>query len=127
MPPTLHAPGHAKKLEVHSEPWGVMCWLVEDRLIPGAGISVARMTANAGSTSPAHRQPNCSETIALLSGTVTCLVDGREGHHEAGDVVSVSAGSAHAPRNDTDQAAVAMLSYSAGARFYKAIESRELP
>ena len=125
MQPTLHAPGHARKLEVHPETWGAMCWLVEDRLVPGADVSVARMTINAESVSPAHRHPNCNETIVLLSGSVTCIVDDREYPIEAGDAVFVPRGSAHAIRNETSLAAVAMLTYSAGARVYEPVETRE--
>ena len=122
MPSTLHVSGHAQALEPRPETWGAMCWLVEDRLIPGAGLSVARMTINAGSTSPTHRHPDCNETIVLLSGKVTCLVEEREHLLQPGDVVFVPKGSAHAIRNETGQAAVALLSYSAGARVYEAIE-----
>ena len=125
MKPTLHAPGQARTLEALSETWGAMCWLIEDRLVPGAGVSVARMTINAGATSPTHLHPNCTETIVLLSGKVTCLVDDREYLLKAGDVAFVPRGSAHAIRNETGQAAVALLSYSAGARVYEAIETRE--
>lgn len=121
MQPALHASGQARKLEVQSETWGSMCWLMEDRLMPGAGVSVARMTINAEATSPMHRHPNCTETIVLLSGEVTCIVDDREYLLKAGDVVFVPRGSAHAIRNETDRAAVAMLSYSAGARVYEAV------
>jgi len=102
-----------------------MCWLIEDQLVPSAGVSVARMTINAGSISPTHRHPNCNETIVLLSGNVTCIVDDQEYLINAGDVVFVPRGSAHAIRNETNQAAVAMLSYSAGARVYEAIKTSE--
>jgi len=125
MQPTLHASGHARKLEAHSEIWGAMCWLIEDQLVPSAGVSVARMTINAEAISPTHRHPNCNETIVLLSGNVTCIVDDQEYLIKAGDVVFVPRGSAHAIRNETNRAAVAMLSYSAGARVYEAIKNSE--
>ena len=125
MQSTLHASGHARKLEARSEAWGAMCWLIEDELVPGAGVSVARMTINAESISPTHRHPNCNETIVLLSGNVTCIVDDQEYLIKAGDVVFVPRGSAHAIRNETNQSVVAMLSYSAGARVYEAIKTSE--
>lgn len=125
MQSTLHASGHARKLEARSETWGAMCWLIEDQLVPRAGVSVARMTINAEAISPRHRHPNCNETIVLLSGNVTCIVDDQEYLIKAGDVVFVPKGSAHAIRNETNQAAVAMVSYSAGARVYEAIKTSE--
>ena len=125
MQSTLHASGHTRKLEARSETWGAMCWLIEDQLVPRAGVSVARMTINAEAISPRHRHPNCNETIVLLSGNVTCIVDDQEYLIEAGDVVFVPKGSAHAIRNETNQAAVAMVSYSAGARVYEAIKTGE--
>ena len=102
-----------------------MCWLMEDQLVPSAGVSVARMTINAEAISPTHRHPNCNETIVLLFGNVTCIVDDQEYLMKAGDVVFVPIGSAHAIRNETNQAAVAMLSYSAGGCVYEAIKNKE--
>jgi mannose-6-phosphate isomerase-like protein (cupin superfamily) len=93
--------------------------------VPGADVSVARMTIDAEAVSPTHRHPNCNETIVLLSGTVTCIVDDREYPIQAGDAVFVPRGSAHAIRNETGQAAVAMLTYSAGTRVYESTETRE--
>ena len=121
MQSTLHASGQARKLEDRSETWGAMCWLIEDQLVPGAGVSVARMTINAETSSPTHRHPNCNETIVMLSGNVTCIVDDQEYVIKAGDSVFVPGGSAHAIRNETNQAAVAIIAYSAGARVYEGI------
>ena len=122
MQSALHASGHAKDLEIRSETWGSMCWLMEDRLVPNAELSVARMTVNGAATSPTHRHPNCNETITLIAGNVTCIVDDHEYPIKAGDVVFVPKGSAHAIRNETNQAAVAIVAYSAGTRVYEAGE-----
>lgn len=125
MQSTLHASRRMQKLESRPETWGSMCWLIEDRLVHAAGLSVARMTINAGAVSPTHRHPNCNETIVLLSGHATCIVDDEQYALKTGDVVFVRSGSAHAIRNDANQTAVAMLSYSAGARVYEAIRTED--
>ena len=125
MQSALYASGQEQALEARLESWGGMCWLMEDRLVPGADHSVARMTINAGCVSPTHRHPNCNETIVLISGDVTCVVDDREYRMTAGDAVFVPRGSAHGIRNDADQAAVALVAYSAGARVYEAVAAGE--
>src|SRR5260370_27615670 len=63
MQPVLHAPSRTSRLETSAETWGEMCWLMEDRLVPDARVSVARMTINSGSGSPSHLHPNCNEMI----------------------------------------------------------------
>ncbi|MBX9945231.1 MAG: cupin domain-containing protein [Reyranella sp.] len=84
------------------------------------------MSIYAGCVSPTHRHPNCNETIALLSGQATSIVDGEEYVLKAGDVVFVPRGAAHTIRNDGSQIAIAMLSYSAGVRIYEAIDSESI-
>jgi mannose-6-phosphate isomerase-like protein (cupin superfamily) len=81
------------------------------------------MTINSGSVSPSPLRPNCNETIVLLSGDATCLIGGKQYLLKPGDVVFVPRGVAHAIRNDTAQAAIAMLSYSSGTRAYEASEN----
>ena len=47
-----------------------MEWLMEDAIRPGAGLSLARMSVDPGVTGDAHRHPNCSEAVHLISGEV---------------------------------------------------------
>ncbi len=102
-------------------PWpGVTIrWLMEDAITEDAGLSLARMTVDPGVTSEAHRHPNCTETIHLLSGRV----EQRRGDDwielDAGDTVVVREGEVHQTRNIGIEAADLILAYSSGARLYE--------
>lgn len=99
--------------------WGAMEWLVDDETIADAGISVARMTVEAGGTGEAHRHPNCNEVVHLVSGRVEQIV-GDECHVlEPGDTIFIPQGRRHQSRNPETQDAVMIVSYSAGNRVYQ--------
>lgn len=95
-----------------------MEWLMEDAIEPSAGLSLARMTVAVGVTSEAHRHPNCSEAIHILSG----VVEQRRGEDwvtmKAGETILIPPGSLHQTRNPADRPAVLMIAYSSGRRIY---------
>lgn len=97
-----------------------MDWLVEDALLPEAGLSVARMTVAPGAISEGHRHPNCNEVIHLLSGRVEQWVDNNRFIMEPGDTVLIRQGSSHRIRNLGAEPAVMIVSYSSGSRVYQA-------
>jgi quercetin dioxygenase-like cupin family protein len=102
------------------EAWGAMSWLVEDRSVPGIGLSVARMSVAPGATSPAHRHPNCHEVIHLISGRVEQTAGDRLHRMAPGDTVVVAPGEVHKTRNlDPLQPAELLVCYSAGTRLYQ--------
>ena len=96
-----------------------MDWLMEDAIEAGAGVSLARMTVAPGITSEAHRHPNCTEAVHLLSGRV----EQRRGEEwmtlEPGDTMLIPQGIVHQTRNIGDAPAVLMVAYSSGARIYE--------
>jgi len=98
-----------------------MQWLMEDAIDPQAGLSLARMTVAPGVTSEAHRHPDCSEAVHLLSGTV----EQRRGETwvpmQAGETVLIPPGALHQTRNTGSETAVMMVAYSSGARVYETI------
>jgi mannose-6-phosphate isomerase-like protein (cupin superfamily) len=51
---------------------------------------------------PAHVHPDATETFAVLSGTLTVVLDGEARELSAGESATVEAGVAHTFRNDTD-------------------------
>lgn len=95
-----------------------MQWLMEDAITPAAGLSLARMTVAPGVTSQAHRHPDCTEAVHLLSGRV----EQRRGDDwislAAGETLLIPAGAVHQTRNTGPEAAVLMVAYSSGARIY---------
>jgi len=102
-----------------SLPSGVtMQWLMEDAIDPQAGLSLARMTVAPGVTSPAHRHPDCSEAVHVLSGRI----EQRRGSDwlplEPGETVLIPRGALHQTRNVGSEVAELMVAYSNGARIY---------
>lgn len=99
-----------------------MQWLMEDAITPDAGLSLARMTVAPGVTSQAHRHPDCSEAVHLLSGRV----DQRRGDDwvplAVGETLLIPAGAVHQTRNCGTDTAVLMVAYSSGARIYEAAD-----
>lgn len=99
-----------------------MQWLMEDAIDRQAGLSLARMTVAPGVTSEAHRHPDCSEAVHLLSGAV----EQRRGDAwvplKAGETVLIPPGAVHQTRNSGPETAVLMVAYSSGARIYEAVK-----
>ncbi len=96
-----------------------MDWLMEDAIEPGAGLSLARMTVAPGVTSEAHRHPNCTEAVHLLSGRV----EQRRGDVWVallpGETLLIPQATVHQTRNTGTEPAVLMIAYSSGARIYE--------
>jgi quercetin dioxygenase-like cupin family protein len=102
--------------------YGTMQWLVDDRLVPGAGLSVARMTVESGCISPSHRHPNCNEVIYLMTGEIEQRVGDTWLRMKAGDSAFVPACTVHATRNTGAETAILIVSYSAGDRIYEPVD-----
>ncbi len=96
-----------------------MSWLMDDAIHTGAGLSLARMTVDAGVTSESHRHPNCSEAIHVLSGRVEQRRDDTWVTLEEGDTILIPPGATHQTRNIGSETAVMMIAYSSGARLYE--------
>ena len=106
-----------------TEPWGRMEWLVDDAVVENAGLSLARMTISPAQTSPAHRHPNCTEAIYVVSGRIEERVDDAWVGAGAGGSVFVPKGAVHQTRNPGEEDAVMIIAYSAGTRIYEEVEA----
>ncbi len=98
-----------------------MQWLMEDAIDRQAGLSLARMTVAPGVMSEAHRHPDCSETVHLLSGSIEQRRGDAWVSLTAGDTLLIPPGTVHQTRNSAAETAVMMVAYSSGARIYEAI------
>ena len=98
--------------------WGRMTWLLDAENCAGAGISLARMTLEAGRAAPPHRHPNCQEALHLLAGKVELRIGDECRFLEAGESALVSAGQPHSLRNPGRVPAVLMIAYGSGTRRY---------
>ncbi len=96
-----------------------MDWLVDDALINGAELSVARMTLKAGACSERHGHPNCNEVIHLIRGSVEQSVGDELFDMQAGDTAFIPRGSQHQTRNIGNGEAIMIVCYSAGERIYE--------
>jgi quercetin dioxygenase-like cupin family protein len=96
-----------------------MQWLMEDAIDARAGLSLARMTVDSGVTSEAHRHPDCTEAVHLLSGAVEQRCGGDWVTLCAGETLLIPAGAVHQTRNAGPETAVLMVAYSSGARVYE--------
>jgi quercetin dioxygenase-like cupin family protein len=94
-------------------------WLMQDAITEDAGLSLARMTVDPDVTSEAHRHPNCTETIHVLTGRV----EQRRGNDwielAAGDTILVRERVTHQTRNIGAETAELILAYSSGSRVYE--------
>lgn len=99
-----------------------MEWLVDDGIVDGAGLSVARMTVAPGACSQAHSHPNCNEVIHLIAGEVEQTIGTERFVMTPGDTAFIPPGSRHQTRNLGDGPAVMVIAYSAGTRIYEAAE-----
>ena len=115
--------GSALRARLQPGEWATMEWLIDDAMIAGADMSVARMTLKQGGTSEAHSHPNCNEVIHLVSGRIEQSVGNERYVMEPGDTVLVPQGSRHCSRNLGSSAAVMIVSYSAGTRIYQKEEA----
>jgi oxalate decarboxylase/phosphoglucose isomerase-like protein (cupin superfamily) len=113
------------KSRLQESPWGTMLWLVEDALIGGADLSVARMTLKAGACAERHGHPNCNEVIHLIQGSVEQSVGDEQVAMQAGDTVFIPRGSLHRSRNVGRGEAIMLVSYSAGERIYEAVRESQ--
>lgn len=95
-----------------------MDWLMDDAIAKGAGISLAKMTLQAGEISELHSHPNCNEIIHVLTGKVEQSCGGEKSVLGEGETVLIRQGQKHQTRNISDETAVLMVAYSAGSRLY---------
>jgi quercetin dioxygenase-like cupin family protein len=96
-----------------------MEWLADDGIAPGTGVSLARMTVNAGAISPAHCHPDCTEVIHVLEGEIEQRIGDDRHRIVAGGTCVVPPGAVHASRAVGPDDAVLIVAYSSGSRTYR--------
>jgi len=115
----------SRKSRLQEARWGAMHWLVDDALIDGAELSVARMTLKEDACSESHGHPNCNEVVHLIQGTVEQSVGAERFVMQAGDTAFIPRGSLHRSRNVGRGEATMIVCYSAGSRIYEAAGESE--
>lgn len=90
-------------------------------------LSLARMTVAPGETSEAHRHPNCTEAIHVLSGQVEQRKGEQRVELATGDTILIPSGAIHQTRNVGRDTAVLMIAYSSGSRVDEPTSSPPVP
>jgi quercetin dioxygenase-like cupin family protein len=96
-----------------------MTWLMDDSVVPGAGLSLARMVVEPANTTEAHRHPNCNEVIHAVSGVIEVIIDNVPKRLQPGETILIPCGAVHQLRNAGPNTAEVMIAYSAGTRIYE--------
>ena len=96
--------------------WGVIEWLFDGQLAPGAEQTLGHVVIEPGQTNPLHAHPNCEEMLYLLEGEIEHSLDGAVDPMKAGDAIRVPTGARHNARNTGATTARMIIIYSDPAR-----------
>jgi quercetin dioxygenase-like cupin family protein len=89
-----------REVPVVSAPWGRLQWLVSGAAVPGATMTIGRVTFKPGQSNPRHVHPNCDEVLVVVEGTIEhSLPQGGVARLEAGDCVVLPRGGVHNAKN----------------------------
>ncbi len=100
-------------VETQEFPWGAIKWLCNGELLPGAEQTLGIVFINPGISNPAHAHPNCEELLYVIEGQCEHALGDEEFHLEAGMMIRIPAGVAHAARNSGWEPVKMLVSYSA--------------
>lgn len=102
--------------------WGSMVWLIDDDLATSPGLSLAKMTVNANSSSEAHSHSDCTETIHVLSGQIRQRRGDAWIELAAGETTFIPAGLVHQTQALGFDPAALLIAYSSGSRSYQSAD-----
>ena len=96
--------------------WGVIQWLCNDRLSPGAAQTLGVCHIFPGKSNPLHYHPNCEELLYVLSGQGRHSLDDEVVELRSGMMIRVPAGVRHNLVNTGWQPLACLISFSSGKR-----------
>lgn len=96
--------------------WGTITWLDSAELTDSTGLTVGRVTIEAGRENTEHRHPDCAEALFVLAGELVHTIGDEETTLREGDLLHVPPGERHQAHNPSDDDAVALLAYDTGER-----------
>jgi quercetin dioxygenase-like cupin family protein len=107
---------HSAQRTAEAHDWGVLQWLCNDRLSPGAAQTLGLCRIEPGKCNPAHYHPNCEELLYVWSGRGRHLLDETWMAVRPGTTVRIPAGVKHQLRNEGDEVLVCVIAFSSGDR-----------
>ena len=75
--------------------WGHIKWMASGALNNSSLMTLGLATILQGQTNPLHRHPNCEEVLHLLSGKIRHRLGTKEYVLNAGDTITIPAGTWH--------------------------------
>lgn len=106
-----------RDIPVSNAPWGSLQWLVNGDTVPGAAMTLGRVTFKPGECNPAHAHPNCDEVLFVVQGTLEhSLPQGGTARLEPGDCIVLPRGGAHTAKNVGQDEAVVFVAFNAADR-----------
>lgn len=107
---------------VNSFDWGAITWLDNADLTDSTGLTVGRVTIDAGRENTEHRHPNCEEALLVLTGELVHTIGDEEVTLSEGDLIHIPAGERHQAHNPGDVDAVSLIAYDTGERTVEFVE-----
>jgi quercetin dioxygenase-like cupin family protein len=121
MTTTLQDPHRVvlKASEAQNEPvpWGKLVWFASRPLGNSDTMTVGRATVPPGGQNPAHWHPNTDEILHVLQGRIMHRVGDQEYEMQAGDTVTIPAGTVHNARNIGAEDAVLSVTFNSADRY----------
>ncbi len=104
--------------------WGQIEWLDGADVTAGGGLSVARVTIEAGEHNSPHRHPTTEEALYLVSGEIDHWLGSTDEFVslEPGDLFHVPSGEPHGATTTGEEAAVMIVAYDSAERDIEFVE-----
>jgi quercetin dioxygenase-like cupin family protein len=101
------------------EDWGRLTWLASGAVGNTQGLTVGRVTIKPGAANPRHGHNDCEEVLYLLAGRLRHTIGDETVILEAGDTLTVPAGTYHNAVNIGDADADMIVAYNCATRDFE--------
>lgn len=106
--------------------WGEISWLVGAKEMPGAEQTLGVVTIHPNQRNPLHAHPNCEELLYVISGECDHKLGDEMYHLAPGSVIRIPRGVKHWARCTSQEALVAVISFSDPDRQTESFEGDEI-
>lgn len=107
---------HGDQVPLDASLWGTLQWLCNDKLSPGAPMTVGVSHIGPGQRNPLHYHPNCEEVLYVLAGTGRHSLDGEEFDLRPGSLIRIPIGAKHNLVNTGPDILSCLVAFSSGQR-----------
>ncbi|MBM4437085.1 MAG: cupin domain-containing protein [Actinobacteria bacterium] len=100
----------------HKYAWGVIEWLANAVLTPGAGMTFGHVVLDPGAHNPRHLHPNCHELLYVVAGSLEHELGDQVVRLPSGSLLHIPQGVVHQARNLLDTPCEILVAYSSERR-----------